>query len=344
MRVFRPLAALAVLALLLFGSPALCEEGGAEPIRCEWPTVGMTVSFPREFGGELSGSILLDYGEAVPNSGVFYAAVSYCPMPEERLRALLAGMSRGTNTPEETQLLLGAPRGLFTIYGASGGRPFEAVRDFCRKWMGTDPDASRARRIGEAEDYVFYGCEGPDPADMDEPFAGEFALLKSRAGWIFDHAEFSRPAGEYEGILGRTFRFETADLAGNPVRSEELFGRHAVTLVNVWASWCPPCVRELPGLGEMHRRFGASDCGVVGLLYDSDSAEAVSKAAALLEQSGADYPVLRRPGSLSDILELRAFPTTFFVDRSGAVVGAPIVGADLDAYEKTMAFLRDQTE
>lgn len=128
----------------------------------------------------------------------------------------------------------------------------------------------------------------------------------------------------------RILTFETTDLYGNAVSSEDLFAAHKLTMVNVWATWCGPCVRELPELGELSEELAAKDCAVVGLLYDGDA----ESARALMEEAGADYLVLNVWDGADAQLGIQAFPTTFFVDSSGAIVGTAIIGADVEGYSR----------
>ena len=63
--------------------------------------------------------------------------------------------------------------------------------------------------------------------------------------------------------------FETADIDGNPVKSENLFSAHAVTMINIWATWCGPCKKELEELGNMHRRLETKNAAIVGIIPSS---------------------------------------------------------------------------
>ena len=132
---------------------------------------------------------------------------------------------------------------------------------------------------------------------------------------------------------GRNFTFETADLDGASVTSGELFGGSRITMVNIWASWCGPCVSELSELAEIHAQLQPEGAGVVGILLDADTDAGVRDAKALMAEHGTNYPVVAFDGAMQEILpELQYIPTTFFVDSTGRIVGETFVGAMPEAY------------
>lgn len=92
--------------------------------------------------------------------------------------------------------------------------------------------------------------------------------------------------------------------------------RGKVVLLNFWATWCPPCVEEIPSLGRLQQRFSPDDFSVVSV----DIGETAMDVEAFLKIVKADYPVLLdSQGSAVKTWGLRAFPTTFVLDRDGYV-------------------------
>lgn len=128
--------------------------------------------------------------------------------------------------------------------------------------------------------------------------------------------------------------FETTDIEGNSY-TEKLFGEHELTMVNVFATWCSPCVQELPELQKLYEEMEEKDIGLVGIVMDavdesgSRSEEGVEKAKALKENVGITYPILiPDSGNLNGCLNMiQAFPTTFFVDKDGNIVGKAYQGS-----------------
>ena len=126
--------------------------------------------------------------------------------------------------------------------------------------------------------------------------------------------------------------FETADLEGNTIRSRDLFSQHTMTMVNVWASWCPPCVGELPELQRLNGEFADKNCAIVGILLDGAEAQGLADGKARLREAGATYTILLPWDGVDNIFPVSAIPTSFFVDSQGHVIGEPIVGAYVDGY------------
>ena len=126
--------------------------------------------------------------------------------------------------------------------------------------------------------------------------------------------------------------FETVDIFGNPVSSEDLFGEHQVTMLNIWTSWCGPCLRELPELEALNQEFAEKDCAIVGLLYDGVDEAAIQEAKEILNETGVTYTVILPWEGITDVFAIQAVPTSIFVDQEGNVVGDPVVGALIESY------------
>jgi cytochrome c biogenesis protein CcmG/thiol:disulfide interchange protein DsbE len=113
--------------------------------------------------------------------------------------------------------------------------------------------------------------------------------------------------------------FSLTALDGSPVRLEELAGRPVI--VNFWASWCAPCVREFPLLEEARAAHGSDDLAVIGIVYD-DRAEA---AAAFMADNGAGWTAAMDPGGdVARAYGIYGPPETFFIGRDGIVAGHQI--------------------
>ena len=138
--------------------------------------------------------------------------------------------------------------------------------------------------------------------------------------------------------------FEGMDLEGNAVKSDELFGGNAATVINFWFTTCGPCVGELSELDALNRELskkGAALIGINAFTLGGDKT-AIADAKDVLAKKGASYQNVyfdadSEAGMFAS--NLVAFPTTYVVDRNGAVVGEPIVGAlteqkQMDALQK----------
>lgn len=126
--------------------------------------------------------------------------------------------------------------------------------------------------------------------------------------------------------------FEGKDLDGNTVKSSDLFSGKAVTVVNFWFTTCGPCVGELGDLDALNKELSGMGGALIGInAFTLDGNEAaISDAKDVLTQSGATYQnVYFDSGSEAGkfVESIYAYPTTYVVNRSGRIVGDPIVGA-----------------
>ena len=150
--------------------------------------------------------------------------------------------------------------------------------------------------------------------------------------------DMSMPAGSDtstppdDGSMQKFPAFEGKDLDGNTVKSDELFSGNAVTVVNFWFTTCNPCVGELSELDALNKELaekGGSLIGVNTFTLDGDEA-AISEAKDVLAKKGATYQnvYFDSDGEAGKFTtNIFAYPTTYVVDRSGNIVGEPIVGA-----------------
>ena len=150
--------------------------------------------------------------------------------------------------------------------------------------------------------------------------------------------DMSMPAGSDtstppdDGSMQKFPAFEGKDLNGNTVKSDELFSGNTVTVVNFWFTTCNPCVGELAELDALNKELaekGGSLIGVNTFTLDGDET-AISEAKDVLAKKGATYQnvYFDSDGEAGKFTtNIFAYPTTYVVDRSGNIVGEPIVGA-----------------
>ena len=166
--------------------------------------------------------------------------------------------------------------------------------------------------------------------------------------------DMSMPAGSDtstppdDGSMQKFPAFEGKDLDGNTVKSDELFSGNAVTVVNFWFTTCNPCVGELSELDALNKELaekGGSLIGVNTFTLDGDET-AISEAKDVLAKKGATYQnvYFDSDGEAGKFTtNIFAYPTTYVVDRSGNIVGEPIVGAITEKKQaETLQKLIDQ--
>jgi len=127
--------------------------------------------------------------------------------------------------------------------------------------------------------------------------------------------------------------FATTDMAGNPV-NEEIFSGHKLTMVNIWATFCGPCIEEMPDLSLLQKEYG-DDFQIIGIVVDAADKngnvlpDKKADAAAIIETTGADYLHLLPSRSLNQVHlnDVQSVPETIFVDENGNQIGDRYFGA-----------------
>lgn len=132
--------------------------------------------------------------------------------------------------------------------------------------------------------------------------------------------------------------FEAQDLEGNSFTSE-IFSESKLTMVNVWATYCNPCLSEMPGLGELNGEYNSEDFRIIGIISDVQEGteqESIDFAADLVSQTNADYPHLLLNESLFYALlsDVTAVPTTFFVNQDGVILDTLVGSMEKSAWEE----------
>ena len=136
-------------------------------------------------------------------------------------------------------------------------------------------------------------------------------------------APLSSSPSPREGFLAPDFTLDTLD--GTKVTLSELRGK--IVLINLWATWCPPCRAEMPALENAYKQY--KDSGVVVLGLNVTNQDSEKDIPPFVDEFGLTFPILLdRDGSVSALYQLKGLPTTYFVNREGiirtVVVGGPM--------------------
>jgi len=157
--------------------------------------------------------------------------------------------------------------------------------------------------------------------------------------------EEAQPSTEQPQAQAGIFQtMQMTDFDGNEV-DKSLFEGHRLTMVNIWATFCNPCLSEMPELGELAAEYAKEEGGaqIIGICTDitdlsgNTTQEAVDGAKQIVEMTGAAYPHLIPNDEFMAFLmqEVPGVPTTFFVDENGEVIGDEVVGAkSKDAWQQ----------
>ncbi len=128
--------------------------------------------------------------------------------------------------------------------------------------------------------------------------------------------------------------FQLPDIQGNDRKLSEFRGKWVV--VNYWATWCPPCLDELPELEMFHNAHKDTDAVVLGVNLEEISLE---KLKTFVEGQFISYPILLdEPGVSTALGRVTGLPTSYLVNPRGVVVArqvGPVDKAMLDSYIET---------
>ncbi len=263
------------------------------------------------------------------SSGVFYNGT------EEDLDAVMEEYGSGQ---EFVTYANAHAYSVFYLVSAREALTPEEVLAETKAAVGEDPSI-QLNEVGQTDGWRFYDLTADSLDLRPEPFPGTEETVKQLLADIpalYQDARFYQPI-DGKGIReGNQLSFDTTDFNGNQVNSRELFSRNAYTLVNLWTSWCPYCVDEMPELEAMRGEFAAEHGGVIGIMLDGDEADKLETGKQIVEDTGVTFQVLTPTEDMKYQLPCTAYPTTIIVDANGVVVGEPIVGMQPQTYRDRM--------
>ena len=131
----------------------------------------------------------------------------------------------------------------------------------------------------------------------------------------------------------------------------EDFVENKLTVLNIWATWCPPCVRELPELQRISEAYQDKGVALIGVLEDGIVAgepddEVIATAQTLLQSAGVTYRIVLPDEALRTafIDGMQYFPTTFFIDAEGAIVETVVGANDYRSWSKLIDEVLEKLE
>ena len=308
-----------MIALMICGC---CFGASAEMAQHteEYPVAGLHFAVPQEF---FDAKGLVSAGGTVEVAAGVYVTYWYYTVPDREQQEQSAA--------------------LYYVFSVGDNREFADVAEEVSHNTGISFVPENAAETGSTEGWKFYlyvASNDEFEAALNEEYAGEYNALRGMKDRIAAALSYYTPFNEYGQMDGQVIQFQATDLDGNPISSEEIFAQNRVTMINLWATWCGPCVGELAELQEIHTRFQDKDCGIVGLLIDTD----VDEARRLISEYGITYPVYLAQDQLYNVIPFSAVPTSLFVDRSGAFLGTKFTGAWPDMYETALEPLLETAE
>ena len=130
--------------------------------------------------------------------------------------------------------------------------------------------------------------------------------------------------------------------------SSDLFSDSKLTMINVWATFCGPCINEMPDLGEIAGAYDDAEFQLIGIVSDAveGDADMLSEAKAIIEETGADYPHLLLNEELYANLvgASDSVPTTYFVNQKGELLGYLVGAQSKEVWEEVINGLLEEME
>jgi len=130
-------------------------------------------------------------------------------------------------------------------------------------------------------------------------------------------------------------QFMTYSIYGDLI-DQELFSQADITMINVWGTYCSPCIREMPDLGDLNREYADKGFQIAGIVIDGyhqdeeKFKEQIGMARAIVDYTKADYQhMLPISMELNEayLSNIQVVPTTFFVDSKGRLIGKEVTGS-----------------
>ena len=292
----------------------------------EYPFLGLKLSLSKELLNQIKDqSIAMLTTEDFENqtNAVTYAYVSWSKMTEEQKNAEIQKMGTGYD-----DWVAGLDRiGTIGVYDEASQKKLDEITGCTEhKELGSSSDGK----------YKYYLSTNKD---TDEKLTKELEKIKTditeMAPYqnisVFDQPQDTSVNPEDVKSVGK---FETTGIDGKTY-TEKVFSDYDLTLVNIFTTWCSPCVKEIPELQELYKEMKEKGVGVAGVVLDTtdekgnQDEEAVKKAGILQEKTKAEYPFLMPDTTMMNgrLQGISAFPETFFVDKDGNIVGDTYTGS-----------------
>jgi cytochrome c biogenesis protein CcmG/thiol:disulfide interchange protein DsbE len=160
-------------------------------------------------------------------------------------------------------------------------------------------------------------------------------LLIAGAAWIILSADITNASSDnafapQAGFAAPDFTLKSP--AGNTFTLSELRGQ--AVLLNLWATWCPPCRAEMPTIEKIYQEY--KDRGFIVLAVDMTYQDNAANIAPFVQEYGLTYPILlEETGKVASLYQLRSLPSSYFIDRAGVIQKVIIGGPMSEALLRT---------
>ena len=299
----------------------------------EYQFLGLTMKLPEELLKQIKEQTIAMISNEIWNDNadaIKYAYISWSEMTEEQKEAEVDKM--GTAYDDWYNSL--AKVGAIGIYDEDSEKELDKITGCTEhKEIGSSSDGKYKYYLSTNKDADESLKKEVEKIDVTLTEMTPFQQLSA-----FDQPQETSNAGDSTNVG----KFETKGVDGKDY-TEKVFSDYDLTLVNVFTTWCSPCVNEIPELEKLYEEMKEKGVGVVGVVLDTvgddakQNEDTVKKAGVLQEKTKASYPFLVPDSTMMNgrLNGISAFPETFFVDKEGNIVGETYSGShSLDEWKE----------
>ena len=291
----------------------------------EYPFLGLNMKLPEELLKQIKAqsiAMITNEGWNDNADAIKYAYISWSEMTEEQKEAEVDKL--GTAYDDWCNSL--AKIGVIGIYDEDSEKELYKITG-----------CTEHKEIGSSSDgkYKYYLSTNKDADESLKKEVEEIDVTLTDMTPFQQLSAFDQPQDTSNtGDSTTVGKFETKGIDGKDY-TEKVFSDYDLTLVNIFTTWCSPCVNEIPELEKLYEEMKEKGVGVVGVVLDTvgddgkqDDAT-VKKAGVLQEKTKASYPFLIPDSTMMNgrLNGISAFPETFFVDKEGNIVGETYSGS-----------------
>ena len=292
----------------------------------EYPFLGLTMKLPEELLKQIKAqTIAMISNEGWNENGdvIKYAYLSWSEMTEEQKEEEVDKL--GTAYEDWCNSL--GKIGVIGVYDKDSQKKLDEITG-----------CTEHKEIGSSSDgkYKYYLSTNKDAEESLKKEVEEIDVTLTEMTPPQQLSAFDQPQDTSSNAENSTTvgKFETKGIDGKDY-TEKVFSDYDLTLVNVFTTWCSPCVNEIPELEKLYEEMKEKGVGVVGVVLDTvgddgkQDEETVKKAGVLQDKTKASYPFLIPDSTMMNgrLNGISAFPETFFVDKDGNIVGETYTGS-----------------
>ena len=176
------------------------------------------------------------------------------------------------------------------------------------------------------DDVFYFACVSAAPSleEYSDSDKADIQIIFNSLEELKNSIVLFPPTDPLEDFKVDMTSFTTTDLDGNEITAD-IFADYDVTMINIWATWCQYCIEEMPAIEKLYEDK-ADNVNIITICMDAE--DEMELAISEMEQVGATFTVLVGNEELQDKIDpyLSGYPTTFFVDSRGNIVGELLIG------------------